>query len=57
MAGMGQLCNHVVAAMFRVEAAVRNGLKNLSCNGSSYEWLPCRKEVERSKIKNLNFYR
>ena len=26
MAGMGQSCNHVAAAMYRIEAAVRNGL-------------------------------
>ena len=55
MAGMGQSCNHVAAAMFRVEAAVRNGLTNPSCTSSSNEWLPCRKEVEPSKIKNFNF--
>ena len=29
MAGMGQSCNHVAAAMYRIEAAVRNGLTNL----------------------------
>ena len=57
MAGMGQSCNHVAAAMFRVEAAVRNGLTNPSCTSSSNEWLPCRKEVEPSKIKNLNLNR
>ena len=57
MAGMGQSCNHVAAAIFRVEAAVRNGLANPSCTSSSNEWLPCRKEVEPSKIKNLNFNR
>ena len=40
MAGMGQLCNHVTAAMFRVEAAVRNVLANPSCTNSSNEWFP-----------------
>ena len=30
MAGMSQTCNHVAAAMYRVEAAVRNGLTNPS---------------------------
>jgi len=57
MAGMGQTCNHVAAAMFRVEAAVRNGLTNPACTSSSNEWLPCRKEVAPTKIKNLNFNR
>ena len=55
MAGMSQSWNYVAAALFRVEAAVRNGLTNPSCASSSNEWLPCRKEVEPSKIKNLNF--
>ena len=57
MAGMGQSCNHVAAAMFRVEAAVRNVLTNPSCTSSSNKWLPYWKEVEPSKIKNLNFNR
>ena len=57
MAGMGQSCNHVAAAMFRVEAAVRNGLTNPSCTSSSNKSLPCKKEVEPSKVKNLNFNR
>ena len=57
MAGMGQSCYHVAAAMFKVEAAVRNGLTNPSCTSSSIEWIPCRKEIEPSKIKNLKFNR
>ena len=57
MACIGQSCNHVPAAMLRVEAAVRNGLKNPSSTSSSNEWLPCSEEVEPSKIKNLNFNR
>ena len=32
MAGMmGHSCNHVAAVMYRIEAAVRNGLTNPSC--------------------------
>ena len=57
MAGTGQSCNHVAAAMFRVEAAVKKGLTNPSRTSSSNEWLPCRKKVRPSKIKNLNFNR
>lgn len=57
MAGMGQTCNHVAAAMYRVEAAVRNGLTNPSCTSSVNEWLPCRKDVAPCKIKDLNFNR
>ena len=37
MAGMGQSCTHVAAAMFRVEAAVRNELTNASCTSSLNE--------------------
>ena len=54
---MDQSCNHVAAAMFRVDAAVRNGITTLSCTSPSNEWFPCRKKVESSKIKNLNFNR
>ena len=57
VAGMGETCNHVAAAMFRVEAAVRTGLTNLSCTISANEWLPCRKDIEPTKIKDLNFDR
>ena len=57
MAGMGDMFNHVAAAMFRVEAAVRTGLTNPSCTSSANEWLPCRKDIEPTKIKDLNFDR
>ena len=57
MAGTDQSCNHVAAAVFRVEAAVKNGLTNPSLTSSSNEWLPCRKKVGPNKIKNLNFNR
>ena len=54
---MGETCNHVAAAMFRVEAAVRTGLTNPSCTSSPNQWLPCRKDIEPTKIKDLNFDR
>ena len=57
MAGMSETCNHVAAAMFRIEAAVRLGLTNPACTSSANEWLPCHKEVAPVKIKNLNFNR
>ena len=43
--------------MFRVEAAVHTGLTNLSCTISANEWLPCRQDIEPTKIKDLNFDR
>ena len=55
MAGMGQSCTHLAAAMFKgKKAAVRNGLKIPSCTSSSNEWFSCRKDVKPSKITNLN---
>ena len=48
---MGETCNHVATAMFRVEAAVRTALTNPSCTSSSNEWLPCRKDFKPTKIK------
>ena len=55
MIGMGETCNHVAAAMFRVEAVVRTGLTNPSCTSSANEWLPYRKDIELTKTKDLNF--
>ena len=37
MAGMGQTCNHIVAALFRLEAMVRLGLSNPSCTSKANE--------------------
>ena len=57
MAGLSQTCNHVAAALFRIEAAVRLGLTNPACTSSSSEWLPNRQEVIPSKIKDISFDR
>ena len=40
MAGMSETCNHVAAAMFRIEAAVRTGLTNPACTSTENQWLP-----------------
>jgi len=57
MAGMPQTCNHVVSAMFRIEAAVRIGLTNPSCTSVLSQWLPYRKEVLWKKGKDMDFSR
>ena len=57
MAGMSQVCNHVAAALFRIEAAVRMGLNNPSCTSQSCVWLPNNKEVQPVKIKDLKLGR
>ena len=57
MAGISQTCNHVAAAMFRIEAAARNGLTNPSCTSLPSEWLPNRKEVSWKKVKDMDFSR
>ena len=59
MAGMSQTCNHVAAALYRVEAAVRSGLTNPSCTSKPNEWLPGSKAVVDipAKIKDLKFER
>ena len=53
MAGIGQTCNHVAAALFRIEAAVRMGLSNPSCTSTTCEWLPNNTQVKPMKIKDL----
>ena len=57
MAGMGSTCNHVAAALFRVEAAMRLGLTNPACTEKACEWLPNRKDVLPIKMKDLNLNR
>ena len=57
MTGMRETCNHVPAAMFQVDAAVGTGLINPSCTSSVNEQLSCRKDIEPTNIKNLDFNR
>ena len=55
MAVIEETCNHVAAAMYRVEAAVQIGLANPACTSNANEWLPNRKTNESKKIKDSNF--
>ena len=57
MAGMSQTCNHIAAALFRIESAVRLGLNNPSCTSKANTWLPCNRKIAPIKIKNLKLTR
>ncbi len=57
MAGLSQTCNHVAAALFRIEAASRMGLNNPSCTSLPCQWLPNNKLVKNIKIKDLKLAR
>ena len=59
MNGMSQTCNHVAAAMFRVESAVRNGLTNPACTSKPNQWLPESQAVAdiTGRICDLDFSR
>ena len=57
MVGMSETCNHVVALLFRVEAAVRLGLPNPACTTKPCEWLSNRKVVKPLKIKDMELSR
>ena len=57
MAGMGQYCNHVAAAMYRIKAAVRNGLTNPSCTSIPDQWLSNHKDLRPMKVKDMKFRR
>ena len=57
IAGMGETCSHVVAAIYRVESAVRIGLTNPAYTSNANEWVPDRKTNELKKIKDLDFSR
>ena len=57
--GMSQVCNHIAAALYRMESAVRNGLTNPACTSKANEWLPGSKKISEipGKIKDLMFVR
>ena len=57
MAGLSQTCNHIVAALFRIEAVTRMGLNNPSCTSKPCQWLPNNKAVKPIKIKDLKLKR
>ena len=57
MAGLSQTCNHVAAALFRIESASRVGINNPSCTSTACQWLPNNKSVEPVKIKDLKLKR
>ena len=56
---MSQTCNHVAAALYRMEAAVRSGLTNPACTSKPNEWLPSKKIFADipAKIKDLDIER
>ena len=49
VASMDQSCNHVADPMYRIEAAVRNGLTNSSCTSTANQWLPNHKGIQPIK--------
>ena len=57
MAGMGSSCNHVAAALFRMETALRLGLSNPACTTKPNVWLPNRKDVAPCKIVDMDLNR
>ena len=57
IAGMSQTCNHIAAALFRVEAAIRAGLNNPACTAKACEWLPNRSKVHPMKMRDIDFKR
>ena len=57
--GLSQTCNHVAAALYRIECAVRNGLTNPSCTSKPNKWLPGSQQLMEvpGKIKDMTFDR
>ena len=53
----GPSCNHVAAAMYRIEAAVRNRLNYHSCISTADQWLPNHRDIQPMKVKDMNFGR
>ncbi len=57
MAEISATCNHIAAALFRVESAIRMGLSNPSSTSKPNKWLPNNKAVNPVKIKGLKLSR
>ena len=55
--GISQAYNHVAAALFQIEAAVRMGLTNLSCTSKPCEWLPKNVIVKATKMNDMKLAR
>ncbi|XP_070561234.1 uncharacterized protein [Ptychodera flava] len=56
-AGLGETCSHVTALLFRVEAANRTGMTNLSCTELKCKWnVPKKKtEITPLRVKEMDF--
>ena len=55
--GVNSSCNHIAAALFRLEAAFHFGLCNPACTTKPCEWLPNRREVQPCKVIDMNLNR
>ena len=55
--GWLKTCNHVIAALFRIEAVIGIDLNNHLCTSKPYKWLPNNKAVNPIKIKDLKLKR
>ena len=58
IAGTSATCNHIIAVLYNVDYAVRDGYNNLACASIPCGWnQSTRKDVEPSKIIDLNLRR
>ena len=54
MADISQACNHIVAAFFRVEAAILARLNNPACTAKASEWLPNHTKVQTIYMRDIS---
>ncbi|XP_065909342.1 uncharacterized protein [Dysidea avara] len=55
-AGLGEVCSHIAAILFKVETAVRLGLTKPSCTSTSCNWNNWYKEnINPAEVRNINF--
>ena len=53
-AGMSQCCNHIVAALYKIEFANENGLTSPLCTEESCKWNTSTKAISPMKIKDMD---
>ncbi|XP_047138492.1 uncharacterized protein LOC124814643 [Hydra vulgaris] len=57
MAGLGSVCSHIGALLFKLVACAQLGLNKISCTSTLCSWKKSRKSATPAPLKKINFSR
>ncbi|XP_047128538.1 uncharacterized protein LOC124809071 [Hydra vulgaris] len=57
MAGLGSVCSHIGALLFKLVACAQLGLNKISCTSTFCSWKKSRKSATPAPLKKINFSR